>query len=447
MLQYKVKVVGLHYAANPTYEKEMGKVPEMEEHTIEVLRELDEVRPLIILMPEPDNPCDPLAVMARAQGKRIGYVSRSDLETVHCLLKQSSKPFLMGIIDKVEMWKRGNLYIHIETHDALSMVAEPWGAYNWSDWNYNLPLLPFKDTWYACQEAEYMIEQYYYPFENDKLLNECESYLEVWLNNSLYDISDETYKFCNQYIARFGSHENPRVREWAERLKKHRTAFYGSKRSVSRMEWWNSLQDSVEMQMLWDKWQYETSYNLRKGFREIDAHLRRLPDSLYALVGDLDRLFASLYYHRVPRKTLWSIYSALLIRIRICKMLEIEMMPLPEDSVEYGSMEEAAVSCIDTTSASPLPEVLCTPEATVLLEKLRMVGMLDEQGKPVGLSNSEKGQVANELATYLNLPSRWKVFGNYWGIDSEILRSYYNRSMNQRKTLDFKEKLKECLSE
>lgn len=237
MLQYRVKVVGLHYAANPTYVKEMGKVPEMEENTVQVLKALDENRPQIVLMPEPDNPCDPHAVMARAHGKRIGYVSKSDLETVHRLLELEKKPFLVGNIDEVEVWKRGNLQIHLDSHEKLTRLAEPWGVYDWSEWKYDLSLLPVKDTWYACQEAEYMIEEYYFPFMDENLLDECERYLDVWLENSVYDISNETFKFCNRYIKCFGEHENPRVQEWAERLKKHCTAFYGSKRTVNRMEW------------------------------------------------------------------------------------------------------------------------------------------------------------------------------------------------------------------
>ena len=443
MLQYRVKVVGLHYAANPTYVKEMGKVPEMEENTVQVLKALDESRPQIVLMPEPDNPCDPHAVMARAHGKRIGYVSKSDLETVHRLLELEKKPFLVGNIDEVEVWKRGNLQIHLDSHEKLTRLAEPWGVYDWSEWKYDLSLLPVKDTWYACQEAEYMIEEYYFPFMDENLLDECERYLDVWLENSVYDISNETFKFCNRYIKCFGEHENPRVQEWAERLKKHCTAFYGSKRTVNRMEWWNTLQQSVEMRMLWEKWQYHTSYNCRRGLYEVDSHLRRLPNNLYSLIGDLDRLLASIYYHNVPRNTLWSIYSALLIRIRTCQSLGIEMKPLPVDSVEYGDAVECAASSSPVLAAPALPEALCTPQAKALLTKLHEVGMLNKQGQPVGLSNSEKGILADFMAVQLDIPHHWKLFANLWKMNCETLRVAFHKGMEQKKTLSFQEALKE----
>ena len=80
--QHELKIVGVHYAVNPNYQ-EMEPSPEMEERTIEVLKNLNEKLPRVVLMPEPTNPVDQLAVMARVRGKRIGYVSRFHLGAVH----------------------------------------------------------------------------------------------------------------------------------------------------------------------------------------------------------------------------------------------------------------------------------------------------------------------------------------------------------------------------
>jgi hypothetical protein len=85
--QHELKIVGVHYAVNPNYQ-EMEASPEMEERTIEVLKNLNEKLPRVVLMPEPTNPVDQLAVMARVRGKRIGYVSRFHLGAVHRILKQ-----------------------------------------------------------------------------------------------------------------------------------------------------------------------------------------------------------------------------------------------------------------------------------------------------------------------------------------------------------------------
>ena len=86
--QHELKIVGVHYAVNPNYQ-EMEPSPEMEERTIEVLKNLNEKLPRVVLMPEPTNPVDQLAVMARVRGKRIGYVSRFHLGAVHRILKQT----------------------------------------------------------------------------------------------------------------------------------------------------------------------------------------------------------------------------------------------------------------------------------------------------------------------------------------------------------------------
>ena len=88
--QHELKIVGVHYAVNPNYQ-EMEASPEMEERTIEVLKNLNEKLPRVVLMPEPTNPVDQLAVMARVRGKRIGYVSRFHLGAVHRIMKQTGK--------------------------------------------------------------------------------------------------------------------------------------------------------------------------------------------------------------------------------------------------------------------------------------------------------------------------------------------------------------------
>ena len=88
--QHELKIVGVHYAVNPNYQ-EMEPSPEMEERTIEVLKNLNEKLPRVVLMPEPTNPVDQLAVMARVRGKRIGYVSRFHLGAVHRILKQTGQ--------------------------------------------------------------------------------------------------------------------------------------------------------------------------------------------------------------------------------------------------------------------------------------------------------------------------------------------------------------------
>lgn len=430
--QHELKIVGVHYAVNPNYQ-EMEPSPEMEERTIEVLKNLNEKLPRVVLMPEPTNPVDQLAVMARVRGKRIGYVSRFHLGAVHRILKQTGKPLLTADIQRVEVRKRGNLYVRLHQEEGMGDVNEPWGVCDWSDWKSDLPHLAPKETWVARQEAEYMIEELLHPFAEENW-EELDAYLNVWLQNSLYDMSAETVRFCNRCMELLAKHPDERFRLWAAKLEKHRTAFCGDKRTLNRMNWWKSLQDTDEMERLWTQWIQRFSGNHRKGLCEIDKRLRRLPADLYTSIGDMDRLFSALFYHDVPRKVLWSIYSLLLLRERLCRELEIDMCPLSEDSDEYGGNPAAM--------HPPLPDVLTTPEATALLEKCRAEGLLDEWGQPIGLSYTEKGLLAKTLSEKLDISKPWCVFGELWGIKTETLRTAYNQAMGQRKSLKFQDRLK-----
>ena len=83
---YSLRIVGLHYAANPTYSAKMGTVPEMEQHTVEVLKKLNEKHPRVVLIPNPDNVADPHAVMARVRSQQIGYVEKVEQELFYKLL-------------------------------------------------------------------------------------------------------------------------------------------------------------------------------------------------------------------------------------------------------------------------------------------------------------------------------------------------------------------------
>jgi hypothetical protein len=263
------------------------------------------------------------------------------------------------------------------------------------------------------------------------------------MESSRFDISHDTFQACHSFIHRFAAHDNPRIRQWAERLDQYRTAFYGMKGEAIRMQWWRSLQHSEAMDELWNKWLYSISYHLRPGLREIDTYLRGLPDQLYSLIGQPDKLFKSLFYRRVPRQVLWGIHTALLLRIRTCRELYIDMRPLAEDSMEYGIPADVPVA--DAALVAVLPAELQSAQATRLLDKLCQAGLLDSEGFPQGLSGTERSLLAKTLGDRLGITTIWKVFGEWWGIKSETLRASYNQALNQRKSMNFQDRLKEVM--
>ena len=95
----------------------------------------------------------------------------------------------------------------------------------------------------------------------------------------------------------------------------------------------------------------------------------------------------------------------------------------------------------DAVDEPSLPEILCTPEAEALHAKLRNAGWMDERWNPVGLSNAERGTLAEYLSEKLGIRSHWKFFSRLWNVNSETLRTSKARGLDQGKTWDFRTKL------
>ena len=122
MPEIRLKIKGVHYAVHPDYNPKNGDVSteEMELETIERLRELDERRPKVILVPEPLNPVDPKAVRAWCEGNPIGRVDADQTSEAHCLFNDSCRMTVVQI-DSVEVQQRGNFFVKAEVSDeALS---------------------------------------------------------------------------------------------------------------------------------------------------------------------------------------------------------------------------------------------------------------------------------------------------------------------------------------
>ena len=86
-----------------------------------------------------------------------------------------------------------------------------------------------------------------------------------------------------------------------------------------------------------------------------------------------------------------------------------------------------------------VPEVLAESE---LWEKVQEAGLVDEDGQPT-ISRTEAAILANELAERLGIAHKWKLFETLWHRNN--MRSDYNTALEQRKSLQFQEKLKKIL--
>ena len=109
-----------------------------------------------------------------------------------------------------------------------------------------------------------------------------------------------------------------------------------------------------------------------------------------------------------------------------------------DGTFHFGGVDEVHV-------AKEVPAQLKTEEAERLMGLLVDAEVLSEDWQPKGLSGSERALVAKAVCDRLEVNEVWKVFGVLWNERQETLRSYYNKAMNQTKSLDYQDKLKKIL--
>ena len=358
MPEIRLKIKGVHYAVHPDYNPRRGdeSTEEMEQRTIDRLRELDEKRPEVILVPEPDNPVAPNAVRAWCEGDPIGRVDAGQTSDAYCLFSDTCRMAVVQI-DSVEVQQRGNFIVKaIVSEEALSRKPSvPSTRDIWKEWRCDIPKFTLPEAWDSCRVLEFMIENLL-AHPDDVRWKELTDYLNKWIDRSLHDFSAEAMDTRNDYIRRIRALGDGNLEPMAKRLEKQISAICGDHRMVYRMDWWKKLQHSEQMEKYWDKWRSgQGEDNLQKDLYQVDTYLRRMPDDLYSKIGDVSELFSALRYRCVPRGILWDIYTLLLLRQRICRELGMATKPLPIHAygaeVEDNPAEEESV--VDVASGKP----------------------------------------------------------------------------------------------
>ena len=92
-----------------------------------------------------------------------------------------------------------------------------------------------------------------------------------------------------------------------------------------------------------------------------------------------------------------------------------------------------------------VPERLTTADAEELMEDLVDAGILHDDWQPNGLSGTERALVAKAVCDRLDIKEVWQVFGHLWNEKPETLRSYLNKALEQKKSLEYQDKLKKIL--
>ena len=457
MATYRIKIVGVHYAVNADSTSATPETEAMHLRTAERLRELDEARPRVVLMPEPSNPVDARAVMARTQGKRIGYVNKEQLDTVHALLQAGGGRPLVATICEVEARKHGWLFVEVKTEAEVPVEPITSLTDEWKSWTSTLPSIAPDEAQYAREEAEAMLDV---PDETD--IDFIENCIRLWLDNALHDLSNEARLTREHYISWLkglaernvpsGQEPLPRIKALVAALEKQRTAICGNRRMYLRIEgWWKELMESEGMDILWKTWMARTAGDTGQGMDEMLTSLKALPYDLYAVIDDKGLFFSRLHYNHVPRKVFWQIVSLMLLRERTeTEQLVTELEPFfGKGNRETRSPLEQGDSKMLHPSDKPdepfpltIPKELKTPEARKVLAKLQKKGYLDDDLQPVKLSNTEKAVLAWHLTECLRIRKRWAVMATLWKCNPETLRKSYDKGYGKNVANEFSKKMK-----
>ena len=335
MTDYQLKITGVHYGANGDSVAGQKDTEEMHMRTRELLSWIDRERPMVVLSADPTNHIYKDAIMARAQGRRIGRVAFDDSDRAWDLLRQSGKPMLLAKVKEVAVRNHGYAVVTVSADELQETQAPMVQVPEWGLWLSDLPLLPPSEQLQAEEEAAFVLENVFFPCLKECDVQELKTYVNIWLEGSRHDLSREARQKRALYIELLEAAEDKEVRQLAEALKEQRRRIC-EREPLDEMatEWWQQRQEGPDVQRLWQQWRLKNDNKLWAGLRLIDSLLRQLPGDLYGDIGQMDVVLMRLYYLNTPRKAFQSIMALLMMRCLTCCELGIDMRPMTEDEYE-----------------------------------------------------------------------------------------------------------------
>lgn len=335
MTEYRLKITGVHYAANPGQRAGQPDTEEMHVRTREMLSWVRDKAPFVVLKAAPDCHANSDAVAARVLGTRIGYVGDDWLQVARSLLSQSSEQMVMASVAEVTVKEHGWLWVTVDAQELDSLEPLSSMGIEWKPWLSDLPLLPSSDDEEAEQESAFVLNHALLNNVDKADLKQLKSYLDIWMRGSRHDLSRETRQKRSLYIERLESAQDKERHQLAKSLKQQRTSICGRPMLNERTDkWWQERMASDSVQRLWQQWRLKNEGRLWSSLRRLDNLLRQLPGGLYEDIGRLDELFSRLYYLNTPRRALQSILGLMMLRELTCRELGIKMKPMIES--DYG---------------------------------------------------------------------------------------------------------------
>jgi hypothetical protein len=118
---------------------------------------------------------------------------------------------------------------------------------------------------------------------------------------------------------------------------------------------------------------------------------------------------------------------------------EVVNLSIDKATVSVQGEQLAEAGEVPAGVPAGVPAVLADSE---LWAKVKAAGMVNEDGMPT-VSRPEAALMANALAERLGIAHKWKMFETLW--HRKNMRGDYNTALNQRKSLDFQDRLREIL--
>lgn len=266
MAKYRLKISGVHYAANSDSVAGQKDTEEMHVRTRKMLSWIERERPMVILLPEPNNHVHADAILARAQGKRIGRVGLECLDVATTLLRRSGQPMILAQVVEVAVKDHGYVMVEVDADELTEVLPLPTADIEWGEWQSDLPLLPPSEQLLAEQEAAFVLDTVLLRNLDDTNVAELKTYLDIWMNGSQHDLSREARQKRSAYIERLESAQNKEVRLLAEPLKQQRTSICGRTALDEHATlWWRERMESADMQRLWQQWRLHNENRLWGG--------------------------------------------------------------------------------------------------------------------------------------------------------------------------------------
>lgn len=177
------------------------------------------------------------------------------------------------------------------------------------------------------------------------------------------------------------------------------------------------------------------------------GELSRIPYSVDKLLDDLHRTYDENHkgvYEAYDEKR-----ETLNLDILMMEAIEEYMKKhkATDEDIDEIFNNASAIQKIDKPPVvlDSVPEEFKNDEAKELMLKLSCAGLVSDDWQPTDLSIAERGYLAGEIASRLNIKNKWVVLGKLWGQRPETLRQGNNKATGQAKTGLFIEKLKRIL--